>query len=361
MEKRVQTNNDNFFISGSQKETPTRPGFFNFLGLQNKRNKEVQPQPQPQPIPQPQPQEEEATQLIHETSNVLNRVQNMNQTIAQINNQNQNKSKSKSSRESTELQRKSSNIGELKEVIQKLYDVVYKIYRIQLLTNNQKTRLLNVIQRNLNKNKDFLQVMNRIIEENNKVKEPTSNRENNTVAPPTNSTNNTVSPPTNNTSAPPTNSTVNRRNNGSSSLNNLFRNINSIPTNRNRNQTAVEPEPTAELAEEEPEPEVPNLVLSNRKISEIIKEENEESNVRLSNLLRNKNKNKNVNANKNKSINGANVPANNSGVLVENVVNSETKSREKRINRSRKLMTLLSTINPISLNVAKQKLQNYQK
>ncbi len=358
MEKRVQTNNDNFFISGSQKETPTRPGFFNFLGLQNKRNKEVQPQPQP--IPQPQPQEEEATQLIHETSNVLNRVQNMNQTIAQINNQNQNKSKSKSSRESTELQRKSSNIGELKEVIQKLYDVVYKIYRIQLLTNNQKTRLLNVIQRNLNKNKDFLQVMNRIIEENNKVNEPTSNRENNTAAPPTNST---ASPPTNstnNTAAPPTNNTVNRGNNGSSSsLNNLFRNINSIPTNRNRNQTAVEHEPIAELAEEEPEPEVPNLVLSNRKISEIMKEENEESNVRLSNLLRNKNKN--VNANKNKSINGANVPANNSGVLVENVVNSETKSREKRINRSRKLMTLLSTINPISLNVAKQKLQNYQK
>lgn len=345
MEKRVQTNNDNFFISGSQKETPTRPGFFNFLGLQNKRNKEVQPQPQPisQPQPQPQPQEEEATQLIHETSNVLNRVQNMNQTIAQINNQNQNKSKSKSSRES-------SNIGELKEVIQKLYDVVYKIYRIQLLTNNQKTRLLNVIQRNLNKNKDFLQVMNRIIEENNKVKEPTSapssNRENN--QPPTNNMQNRV----NNTASPPTNSEPPANNGSSSSLNNLFRNINSIPTNRNRNrnQTAAEPEPTAELAEEEPEPEVPNLVLSNRKISEIMKEENEESNVRLSNLLRNKNKNKNVN-----------VPANNSGVLVENVVNSETKSREKRINRSRKLMTLLSTINPISLNVAKQKLQNYQK
>jgi hypothetical protein len=145
---------------------------------------------------------------------------------------------------------------------------------------------------------------------------------------------------------------------------NLFKNINEIPLNESEKEVEE-----AEAETEEEAEEIPELVLSNEKIENIM----EESNVTLSNLLRKEKENslkKSLNQNKNIPIssnqNQNRLPNQNQNqnqigaeVQEESLSESLPKSRSKRINRSQKLMTLLSTVNKITVNQAKQKLNAY--
>jgi hypothetical protein len=251
------------------------------------------------------------------------------------------------------LKNKEKTIRELKSVIKKLYALLYKIYSLHTVSNNSRAKHLENIQQTLVRNKAVLNVVNRIISENNQILNSQSGAENLQIE----------KEPlvvAENAGVRNVNGNRNRgesaRNNGADAQNNLYRNIGEIPSN---NLTEEMPGATPVEVDEEPAEGEVNLVIPNRQIEQIMAQERANENVSLSNLVH-----KNAQGTEGVEEAGNTITANQESPeeTAEMPLNNNTMGRAKsvsRMNRSKKIMAVLKKMEPISVNNALTKLRNY--
>lgn len=282
---------------------------------------------------------------------------------------------------SNALKNKEKTIRELKSVIKKLYALLYKIYSLHTVSNNARAKHLENIQQTLVRNKAVLNVVNRIISENNQILNIQRGAENLqiereplVVTPGAgevtenanlnrNQNRNGMGLNRNRNAAGEVRPAMGARNNSAGAGNNLYRNIGEIPSNNRPGEAEEEPEEVEE--EEEPEGEV-NLVIPNRQIEQIMAEERANENVSLSNLIR-----RNASGAPEEVV-PAPAPEEAGNTLTANrespeetaemPLNNNTMGRAKsvsRMNRSKKIMAVLKKMEPISVNNALAKLRNY--
>lgn len=278
------------------------------------------------------------------------------------------------------LKNKEKTIRELKSVIKKLYALLYKIYTLHTVPNNARAKHLENIQQTLVRNKAVLNVVNRIISENNQILNAQRGAENLAIetAPlvvPGNAANRMGNRNRNRgnrgnsgnmnrglgAAAAPGPRLTGR--NQSSGINNMFRNIGEIPGN-NRSGEAAEVNESNVEPEEAPEGQM-NLVVPNRQIEQIMAQERANENMSLSNIVR---KERNASEAAGEEAEGEEAgntmtanresPEETAEMPLNNNVMGRSKS-VSRINRSKKIMAVLKKIEPISVNNALTKLRNY--
>ena len=281
------------------------------------------------------------------------------------------------------LKNKEKTIRELKSVIKKLYALLYKIYSLHTVPNDARAKQLENIQQTLVRNKAVLNVVNRIISENNQILNLQRGAENLAIETeplvvPGNMANAVNAGNVGNVGnrnrnmgnrnrvAEPTGPRLTGRNK-SSGINNMFRNIGEIPGNTaavaevNMVGNAGNAEP-----EEAPEGQM-NLVVPNRQIEQIMAQERANENVSLSNIVR-----KERNASEATGEEGAEGVEEAGNTMTANrespeetaemPLNNNAMGRSKsvsRMNRSKKIMAVLKKMEPISVNNALTKLRNY--
>ncbi len=305
----------------------------------------------------------------------------LEEKITELNTRLRNQKMANTANTNNALKNKEKTIRDLKNVIRKLYALLYKIYSLHTVSNNQRSKYLNEIQQTLVRNKNVLNVVNRIIAENNQILETQRNATNLAV-----NTQPLVLPNANagnegGEAAAPMNRNGNRNRNGSgngngngnrnrnrvagaananqSGINSIFRNIGEIPSNNRPGEVEVEQQ-EGENQERENQGQM-NLVVPDQQIAQIMAQERANENVSLSNLVR---KNSEAGTPATPEEQGNTVTANRESPeeTAEMPLNNNVMGRAKsvsRMNRSKKIMAVLRKMEPISVNNALAKLRNY--